>query len=340
MASNSTNSGTTPDIRINRFLASAGLGSRRSCEEDILEGRVSINGSVCRNLATRVMPEDDVRVRGRQVHQASHRYILLHKPSGYVSTRSDRHAARTIFDLLPSDASHLFHVGRLDKDSEGLLLLTNDGLFAQNLLHPSRGIDKEYEVTLDQPFTAQTAAALKKGIWMEGSVGRIESVKQLSPYRIKLVLHQGLKRQIRVMLGTLGFKVKRLIRIRLGPIKLHGLALGRYRDLKKEELEALRQTTSTAAPKKLRPKKAIPRIQLKGRSSDRISKAAPKGRSERTRTKGPSDRISKAAPKSRSERPRTKGPSDRMAKTAPKGRTDRARVSPRKKEKFKSRNTR
>ena len=273
---------TPSSVRVNRFLASAGLGSRRSCEEDILEGRVSINGSVCRNLATRVMPEDDVRVKGRQVHQSSHRYILLHKPSGYVSTRSDRFAARTIFDLLPSDASHLFHVGRLDKDSEGLLLLTNDGLFAQNLLHPSRGIDKEYEVTLDQPFTPKVAAALKKGIWMEGSVARIESVKQLSPYRIKLVLHQGLKRQIRVMLGTLGFKVKRLVRIRLGPLKIHGLALGRYRDLKKEELEALRQVTSTSAPKKLHPKKAISRIQRTGKSPDRMPKAAPKGRSERT----------------------------------------------------------
>lgn len=244
-------------IRINRFLASAGLGSRRSCEEDILEGRVSINGSVCRNLATRVTPEDDVRVNGRQIHQARHRYLLLHKPPGYVSTRSDRHAARTIFDLLPTDASHLFHVGRLDKESEGLLLLTNDGIFAQNLLHPSRGIEKEYEVTLDQPFTAKAAAALKKGIWMEETMACVESVKQLSPYRIKLVLHQGLKRQIRVMLGILGFKVKRLIRVRIGPIKLHGLALGRYRDLKKEELQALLQATSTTAPKKPRPRKTF-----------------------------------------------------------------------------------
>ena len=117
---------------------------------------------------------------------------------------------------------------------------------------------------------------------MEGSVARIESVKQLSPYRIKLVLHQGLKRQIRVMLGTLGFKVKRLVRIRLGPLKIHGLALGRYRDLKKEELEALRQVTSTSAPKKLHPKKAISRIQRIGKPADRMPKAAPKGRSERT----------------------------------------------------------
>ncbi|MBM3856575.1 MAG: rRNA pseudouridine synthase [Verrucomicrobia bacterium] len=243
-------------VRINRFLASAGLGSRRACEEHVLEGRVSINGSVCRSLATRVTPEDDVRVNGRQIHQARHRYLLLHKPAGYVSTRSDRHAARTIFDLLPPEAATLFHVGRLDKESEGLLLLTNDGLFAQNLLHPSRGIDKEYEVTLDQPFTPKVAAALKKGIWMEETMARVESVKQLSPYRIKLVLHQGLKRQIRVMLGILGFKVKRLVRVRLGPIKLHGLAAGRYRDLKKEELEALLQATSASAKKKLPLKKS------------------------------------------------------------------------------------
>ncbi|MFZ4116261.1 MAG: pseudouridine synthase [Chthoniobacterales bacterium] len=232
-------------IRINKFLASAGFGSRRSVEELILKGAVAINGSFCRDLATHVSPEDDVRVHGKQIHQAPLRYLLLHKPAGYVCTRSDRFAERTIFDLLPPEASTLFHVGRLDKDSEGLLLITNDGNLSQQLLHPSRGIDKEYEVILDQPFTEKIAAALKKGTWIEGSVARIESVHQLTPTKIKLVLHQGLKRQIRVMLGQLGFKVKRLVRTRFGPLKLRQLGLGKYRELTPQERETLIKAASS-----------------------------------------------------------------------------------------------
>lgn len=233
-------------VRINKFLARAGFGSRRSVEALILKGSVAINGSFCRDLAKKVSFSDDVRVNGKQVHQAPLRYFILHKPAGYVCTRSDRFAARTIFDLLPSQASSLFHVGRLDKESEGLLLITNDGHLSQQLLHPSGGIDKEYEVTLDHPFTEKTAAALKKGTWIEGSVARVESVQQLGPCKIKLVLHQGIKRQIRVMLGQLGFKVKRLVRTRIGPLKLRQLSLGKYRELTPQEFETL-----TKASKKI-----------------------------------------------------------------------------------------
>lgn len=243
--------------RINRFLARAGLGSRRSCEEHILKGRVSINGSFCRDFATKVCLDDDVRVNGQKIHFAPTRTLLLHKPAGYVSTRSDRHAQKTIFDLLPIDASNLFHVGRLDKESEGLLLLTNDGSFAQEILHPSRGIDKEYEVTVDQVFTPKHAAALKKGTWIEGRVARVESVYQLSPYKIKLVLHQGIKRQIRVMLGQLGFEVKKLLRTRIGPLQLRGLPEARYRDLRPQELEALLKAVMT--PRKNSVKKPLAR---------------------------------------------------------------------------------
>ncbi|MBX9742457.1 MAG: rRNA pseudouridine synthase [Chthoniobacterales bacterium] len=228
-------------MRINQFLARAGLGSRRSTEALVLRGSVSLNGSVCRDLATKVSHEDEVRVHGKIIHQAPLRYFLLHKPSGYVSTRSDRYAEKTIFDLLPNDIGSLFHVGRLDKESEGLLFLTNDGALAQQLIHPSRGVEKEYEVCLDQPFTSKAATALKRGIWMEGSVARIVSVHQVTPTKIKLVLHQGLKRQIRVMLGCLGFKVKRLVRTRIGPLSLHHLGLGKYRELTSAELKMLQK---------------------------------------------------------------------------------------------------
>ena len=242
-------------------MAAAGLGSRRSCEEHILKGRVSINGSFVRALSTRVGEVDEVRVNGRIVHTIAARTILLNKPAGYVTTRSDRHAERTIFDLLPSDAGHLFHVGRLDKESEGLLLLTNDGELAQELMHPSKGVEKEYEVILDKTFHDRDAAALKKGTWIEGSVARVESVRQIAPNKIQLILHQGLKRQIRIMLGQIGFKVRRLTRIRIGPITLRGVKPGSYRDLRKEDLEALRK--ALVAPRITRPKRAPkPRTRL------------------------------------------------------------------------------
>jgi 23S rRNA pseudouridine2605 synthase len=219
----------------------------------ILKGSVSINGSFCRDLSMRVAPGDDVRVSGRVVHAIAPRTILLNKPAGYTTTRSDRHAERTIFDILPTDAGHLFHVGRLDKESEGLLLLTNDGILAQELMHPSKGVDKEYEVVLDKTFTERDAAALRRGTWIEGSVARIESVRNLAPNKIQIILHQGIKRQIRVMLGQLGFKVQRLIRVRLGPLTLRGVKPGSYRDLRKEDLEILQKALKAPKPKKVKP---------------------------------------------------------------------------------------
>lgn len=245
-------------MRLNRFLAAAGLGSRRSCEELILKGSVSINGSFRRVLSTRVLPGDDVRVSGRVIHAMATRTILLNKPAGYTTTRGDRHAERTIFDLLPSDTGNLFHVGRLDRESEGLLLLTNDGELAQELMHPSKGVEKEYEVVIDKSFTPRDAAALKKGTWIDGSVARIDAVRDLAPNKIQIILHQGLKRQIRIMLGQLGFKVRRLVRTRLGPLTLRGVKPGSYRELREEDLELLRK--ALAAPRILRPKRAAKRI--------------------------------------------------------------------------------
>jgi len=187
------------------------------------------------------------------VHAFAPRTILLNKPAGYTTTRSDRHAERTIFDLLPSDTGHLFHVGRLDKESEGLLLLTNDGVLAQDLMHPSKGVDKEYEVVLDKTFTESDASALRRGTWIEGSVARIESVRNLAPNKIQIILHQGIKRQIRVMLGQLGFKVKRLTRVRLGPLTLRGVKPGSYRDLRKEDLETLKKALKDPKSKREKP---------------------------------------------------------------------------------------
>ena len=139
-------------MRLNRFLAAAGIGSRRQCDELIAAGRVTINGQVCLNFSAQPSERDHVKVAGKLVHLERAMTIALHKPAGFVSTRSDPHTRDTIFDLLPPKFPRLFNIGRLDAQSEGLLLLTNDGDLAQQLTHPRFKIEKEYEVALDRPW--------------------------------------------------------------------------------------------------------------------------------------------------------------------------------------------
>jgi len=228
-------------MRLNRFLAASGLGSRRSCEELILGGTVTINGQICQNLAREVTGEDFVKVGSRRVVPEKPLYILLNKPRGYLCTVIDTHDRRTIFDLLPGSWPRLFHVGRLDRDSEGLIILTNDGDLALHLTHPRYKIDKEYEVLLDRPYeAAKDTPKLLRGVSTEHGRARADGVRQMSPVIIRLVLRQGLKRQIRLMLYKVGYEVKRLIRIRIGPLRLTDLKAGEWRTLTEAEVKALR----------------------------------------------------------------------------------------------------
>src|SRR6476469_7966938 len=147
-------------MRLNRFLAAAGIGSRRHCDELIAAGRVTINGRTCTDFSAQPDGRDHVKVNGKLVHVASPLTIMLHKPAGFVSTRRDSHVRDTIFDLLPAKFSRLFSIGRLDAQTEGLLLLTNDGELAQRLAHPRYKIEKEYEATLDRPWDTALAPKL------------------------------------------------------------------------------------------------------------------------------------------------------------------------------------
>ena len=229
-------------MRLNRYLALCGLGSRRACEEVILGGGVRINGRPVRELATVVNPDDTVVARGRVVRPAQSRYVVLHKPSGCLSSRQSQGGKSTVYDLIPRDAGNLPHVGRLDAESEGLLLLSNDGALAQAITHPSRHVEKEYEVILDRTFDPQLVPKLLKGIYLEEGRAKAAHVHIEGGNKMRVVLTQGINRQIRRMFAALGYKVKRLTRTRLGPLKLGRLPRGAWRELTAREVESLRRS--------------------------------------------------------------------------------------------------
>ena len=226
-------------MRLNRFLAAAGLGSRRHCDELIAAGRVTINGQVCIDFSAQPGDRDHVKVDGKLVHSERRLDLMLHKPAGFVSTRSDPNARDTIFDLLPPHLPRLFNVGRLDAQSEGLLLLTNDGDLAQRLTHPRFKIEKEYEITLDRPWDATLAPKLLRGIMLDGQRARLDAIYPVKPTRLRVVLRQGINRQIRRMFYEVGYEVKRLIRIRIGRLRLGHLPRGHWRPLSSSELKSL-----------------------------------------------------------------------------------------------------
>ncbi len=228
-------------MRLNRFLAAAGVGSRRRCDELIEAGRVTINGKPCTDFSVQPGERDHVKVDGKLVQVDLPRRIILNKPAGFVSTRNDPHARDTIFDLLPSKFPRLFNVGRLDAQSEGLLILTNDGELAQQLTHPRYKIDKEYEVTLDRPWDRTLTPKLLRGIFLEGQHAQIARVHSVTPTRLRVVLRQGVNRQIRRMFEQVGYEVKRLVRIRIGSLRIGDLPRGHWRALTKREIDSLKQ---------------------------------------------------------------------------------------------------
>jgi 23S rRNA pseudouridine2605 synthase len=232
-------------VRLNRFLAAAGIGSRRHCDELIAAGRVTINGRVCTNFSAQPTERDHVKVDGKLVHPEPTMTIAFHKPAGFVSTRSDPRARDTIFDLLPPKFPRLFNIGRLDAQSEGLLLLTNDGDLAQQLTHPRFKIEKEYEVTLDRQWNSALAPKLLRGIFLDGQRAQIARLHSIGSTRVRVVLRQGINQQIRRMFYAVGYEVKRLVRVRIGNLRLRDLPRGHWRALSKSELTTLIRTPNT-----------------------------------------------------------------------------------------------
>lgn len=227
-------------MRLNRFLAAAGLGSRRHCDELIAAGRVTINGKLCADFSAQPIERDHVKVDGKLVLVERLFYILLHKPAGFVSTSKDPNARDTIFDLLPAKFPRLFNVGRLDTQSEGLIVLTNDGDFAQKLTHPRHQIEKEYEVTLDRVWAPALAAKLRRGVFLDGQRAQMVRLQAVGPKRLRVILRQGINRQIRRMFYEIGYEVKRLVRIRVGHLRLGDLPRGDWRMLSNAEVSGFR----------------------------------------------------------------------------------------------------
>ncbi len=232
-------------MRLNRFLAAAGLGSRRQCDELIAAGRVTVNGQLCTDFSTQIDERTHVKVDHKLVRQKESLTILLHKPAGFVSTRRDPHATDTIYDLLPPKFSRLFNIGRLDAQTEGLLLLTSDGDLAQHLTHPRYKVEKEYEVTLNKIWDPRLAENLRRAIFLDGKRARLTRVQPCGPNRLRVVLEQGLNRQIRRMFYAIGYDVKRLVRTRIGHLRLGDLTRGGWRPLTKSELANLGRSTPT-----------------------------------------------------------------------------------------------
>lgn len=241
-------------IRLQVYLARAGVASRRGGEELIRQGRVAVNGTTVTTLGTRVSPgRDRVEVDGEAVELSPRTWLALHKPKGYVTTRDDPFGRPTVYDLLPEHFHDLFHVGRLDRDSEGLLLLTNDGALANRLLHPRFGTTKEYLADVTGRPTREALYRLVDGIELEDGVAHAVSAERLhaldpDTFRVRLVLREGRKREVRRMLAEIGHPVRRLVRHRFGPVELKELPSGRWRVLAPVEVEGLRRATGDKRP--------------------------------------------------------------------------------------------
>jgi len=235
--------------RLNKFLASCGVGSRRACDAMVQDGRVQINGQPCLNPAHRVAPEDHVKVDGKRVAIKRQETIAMHKPRGLVCSRDDELGRDTIYSLLPGSLHHLHHVGRLDRDSEGLLILTTDGTLSQSLLHPSKRIEKEYLVNTSRAVSDEHLRQLLRGIFTDDGRLVADQAERISTRRLRLVLTSGHKRQIRVMLETLGYRVERLQRTRIGALRLGALPPGRHQPLAAEEIRLLLENPPPPKPR-------------------------------------------------------------------------------------------
>jgi 23S rRNA pseudouridine2605 synthase len=231
------------EMRLNKIIADAGVTSRRGADELIMDGRVSVDGFICRELGSKFDPHMvKVMVDGETITRSlTKSYLVLHKPKGVLSTMFDPEGRPSLADFIDLRKERLFHVGRLDKDSEGLILLTNDGDLTFRATHPSFGLEKTYIIEFDGKLPVGAEKTLLKGIELEDGIGRVLSFKQLSPQWIEVTIHEGRYHIIRRLMEAVDVTVLRLIRTNFGPISLGDTPEGRWRDLNAGELANLQK---------------------------------------------------------------------------------------------------
>jgi 23S rRNA pseudouridine2605 synthase len=235
--------------RLQKILSQAGIASRRASEQLMLDGRVTVNGATVRELGTKAdASRDDIRVDGRRVKLVTrHRYLLLNKPRGYVTTRADEKHRPTVIDLLRGVSEYVYPVGRLDYESEGLLLLTNDGDLAARLTHPRHGVARVYEARVLGVPDERDLARLSRGLIIDGRRTEAADITLLPHARdakeatLVVTIREGRNRQVRRMCEAVGHPVTHLKRVAIGPIKDSTLKVGRWRELRPEEVERLRK---------------------------------------------------------------------------------------------------
>ena len=241
------------DTRLNKYIASSGLCSRRKADELIESGVVMVNGKKVTELGFSVKPKDKVFVNGKLIHPIKHEYYRFYKPAGYITTADDEKGRKTIYDLLPENLHKLKPVGRLDKDSTGLIILTNDGELINELTHPSAKVPKLYRVSINGKITQNDINTMYKGIEIEPGKIAYAQVDVLefdnTSTVMEVLLHQGLNRQIRKMFEHLGFEVVSLKRIQHATITLTGLKRGEFKPIKPGQIKDLRNFLNRIASK-------------------------------------------------------------------------------------------
>ena len=243
-------------VRINKYLAQCNLGSRRSVEKLIIAGKISVNGKVKIDLSLQIDPKEDVIIfEGKEViPKKENIYLMLNKPKKYLVSKKDDFDRRLVYDLLPDFGTNLFYIGRLDYMSEGLLLLTNDGDFAEKIIHPKYKLEKVYKVKIKGRITDDNIGKLRTGIVLNGKKTKpaivfVNSVKN-NTSTLKITIFEGRKRQIRYMLKSVGSEVLELKRLQIGNVKLNKLPLGMWRMLKPSEVSSLLNTSKTNKKRK------------------------------------------------------------------------------------------
>jgi 23S rRNA pseudouridine2605 synthase len=226
------------EMRLNKIIADAGITSRRGADELISDGRVTVDGRPIRELGAKIDPDNhEVAVDGETIKRSMTKsYLVLHKPKGVLSTMYDPEGRPSLADFIDLRKERLFHVGRLDKDSEGLILLTNDGDLTFRATHPSFGLEKTYIIEFEGRLETGVDKVLLKGVELEDGMGRVLSFKQLSANWIEVKIHEGRYHIIRRLMEAVGVEVLRLIRTNFGPISLGDTPEGRWRDLNEQEL--------------------------------------------------------------------------------------------------------